>query len=81
MPTSRASSVFMVVDQLPARDAAGEDERRVDPAGERANVGYICHPEAVRCRCGEASVDEITRPLTEWSRDSRPRPLAPRDAP
>ena len=51
---------------LPAHDEPAEhteNERGIDPARVRADVGEIRDPESVRSRCDEPSFDEVFGPL------------------
>jgi hypothetical protein len=59
---SRARSVRKERGRLPADHIAREDvddERYIDPAGMGLDVGQVGHPQAIRSRCAEVTVDQV----------------------
>ena len=68
------------VRELPAEHAAGadvDDEGGVDPAGERAAVGDVRYPNAVRCRGLEVAIQQVRTRVGRCAGDCGPRrPLA-----
>jgi len=66
--------------ELPADDASGEhvdDERRINPSGERSDRGDVGNPKAVRGGRSEPVLDEVRGPVRQRTRERCPGSFGP----